>query len=114
MSEKIQEITSVADLLAEVRNSEEQRPDAGLGESLFWYRGHPDKNWELQPGVLREKQHANKIHEIELLKSPNKQDKWNNVLENERTINRRFRNEAYLYFGKVPEIRLYFAAQHHG
>ena len=110
MSEDTKEISSVSDLLQEVKNVEEYCFDPGMGESLFWYRGHSDETWELQPAVLRNV-HADLIHQMESIKSSNK---WDNVFANERTINRRFRNEAYSYLGHVPAVRLYFAAQHHG
>jgi len=93
---------------------EEKCWDAGMGESLFWYRGHSDDTWELQPTVLRstrEEDYANTVNQMESFRSPNK---WDDVLKHERIINQRFRHGAYSYFGDIPAIRVYFAAQHHG
>lgn len=111
MCKEISEITSVADLLQEsIKTEKDFFWDPGMGESQFWYRGQSDEKWELQPAVLRKK-HANMIHRMESAKSRNR---WNNVLENERTINRRFRSEAYPHLDDIPAIRMYFAAQHYG
>lgn len=112
MSKEANEITSIASLLKEVIDIEELCLDAGIGESLFWYRGHSEQAWELQPAVLR-REHADLINQMESVKSSD-EHRWSNVLENERVINRRFQGEAHSYLGDVPAIRFYFAAQHHG
>jgi len=110
MSKEIKiKIESVSDLLTQVAAAEKNSAHPGMGESLFWYRGQSNEEWELQPAVLR-KNHAKTIHK---LGSSTSHNKWNSVLEHERLMNQRFRNESYSYLGDIPPIRLYFAAQHH-
>lgn len=102
-------ITSVSDILQEVMDVEDNPFAAGMGESLFLYRGHANVDWELQPSVLR-KSHAESISLPELFQS----SQWCTVLNNERTINRKFQAESYPYLGEIPAVQVYFAAQHHG
>ena len=110
-NQETKRIMSVSDVLRKVMDVEQMCFDAGMGESLFWYRGHADEAWELQPGVLRN-DHAQRVRQSEALMKPD--NMWDSVLHNERTINRRFRDEAYLHLGDVPESHMYFVAQHYG
>lgn len=84
-------------------------PDAGLGESLLWYRGQADAAWELQPGVLR-CPHQQNVGQQAFVSS----DPWRAVLGNERILNQRFAMEASPFLGDVEKTRVYFVAQHHG
>ena len=109
--DSIEIVSSVSVLLNEaIMEMEKHVLDAGMGESVFWYRGHADATWELQPTVLRT-DHEELICKTETDHSSRSLA----VLNNERVLNRKFLSAAYPSLTDISkEIRVYFTAQHHG
>jgi hypothetical protein len=104
-----QELKTIGDLMEIVRAEERQFADRGKGQPLIWYRGHPNPNWELQPGVLRkwfiDLAGLNRDVLPEQL----------GQLGIEIAINREFRRKAAsLLPAGATAVDVYFLAQHHG
>jgi hypothetical protein len=104
-----QELKTIGDLMEIVRSEERQFADRGKGQPLIWYRGHPNPNWELQPGVLRK-------WFIDLARrSPGVLPEQPGQLGMEIAINREFRRKAAsLLPAGATAVDAYFMAQHHG
>jgi len=105
------DINSLQDLATIVLDWENRLAEPMLGLPTFWYRGHADNTWELEPTVLRSwfiGWVARRVHHASTVPA---QD----IEAHEITFNREFRRmAASFHLGSDSEVELYFLQQHHG